>query len=123
VPDALEHALAHQHLTRDRIPDHQHGRPVDLSFASDHWQRLIRSRKHSGRLDRRHFEACVFTYLAEQLRTGDVAVNGSEAYANWAAKLMSWEECEPLLGEFCAEAGLPATAAEFVDSVRSRLAA
>jgi TnpA family transposase len=123
VLDALEHALAHQHLTRARIPDHQHGRPVDLSFASDQWQRLIRSRKHSGRLDHRHFEACVFTYLAEQLRTGDVAVNGSEAYANWAAKLMSWEECEPLLGEFCAEAGLPATAAEFIDSVRSRLAA
>ncbi|MGO9750799.1 MAG: Tn3 family transposase, partial [Solirubrobacteraceae bacterium] len=34
-----------------------------------------------------------------------------------------WEECEPLLGEFCAEAGLPATAVEFVDSVRSQLAA
>jgi hypothetical protein len=123
VLDALEHALAHQYVTRDHIPDHQHGRAVDLSFASDQWQRLIRSRKHSGRLDRRHFEACVFTYLAEQLRTGDVAVNGSEAYANWAAKLMSWEECEPLLGEFCAEAGLPATAAEFVHSARSRLAA
>jgi hypothetical protein len=63
VLDALEHAVAHQHLTRDRIPDHQHGRPVDLSFASDQWQRLIRSRRHPGRLDRRHFEACVFTYL------------------------------------------------------------
>jgi hypothetical protein len=121
--DALEHALAHQHLTRDRIPGHRHGRPVDLSFCSEHWQRLIRSRKHPDQLDRRHFEACVFTYLAEQLRTGDVAVKGSEVYANWAAKLMAWEECEPLLGEFCAEAGLPATAVEFVDSVRSQLAA
>jgi hypothetical protein len=65
----------------------------------------------------------VFTYLAEQLRTGDVAVKGSEAYANWAAKLMVWEECEPLLEEFCAEAGLPATAEEFVDSVRRELVA
>jgi hypothetical protein len=63
----------------------------------------------------------VFTYLAEQLRTGDIAVKRSEAYANWAAKLLSWEECEPLLEEFCAEVGLPATADGFVDSVRSRL--
>ncbi len=123
VLDALEHALAHQHLTRDLIPDRSDGRPVDLSFASEQWQRLLRPRKHPGRFDRRHFEACVFTYLAEELRSGDVAVKGSEAYANWAAKLMGWEECEPLLGEFCAEAGLPATAGEFVDSVRTRLTA
>ena len=123
VLDALEHALSHQHRTRDLIPDRRDGRPLDLSFASEQWQRLVRSRKHPGRLDRRHFEACVFTYLAEQLRTGDVAVWGSEAYANWQAKLMGWEECEPLLEEFCAEAGLPATAAGFVESVRTRLAA
>jgi hypothetical protein len=123
VLEALEHALAHQQLTRDRIPDHRHGDPLDLSFASEQWQRLVRPHKHPGRLDRRHFEACVFTYVAEQLRTGDVAVKGSEAYANWAAKLLSWKECEPLLDEFCAEAGLPATAEEFVDSVRTQLAA
>jgi TnpA family transposase len=120
---ALEHALAYQHLTRDLIPDHKDGGRLDLSFASEQWQRLVRPHKHPGRLDRRHFEACVFTYLAEQLRTGDVAVKGSEAYANWTAMLLSWGECEPLLGEFCAEAGLPATAEKFVDSVRTQLAA
>jgi len=123
ILDALEHALAYRHLTRDMIPDHRDGRPLDLSFASEQWQRLVRPPRHPGRLDRRHFEACVFTYLAEQLRTGDVAVKGSEAYANWAAKLLSWEQCEPLLGEFCAETGLPRTADEFVDSVRSQLQA
>ena len=102
VLDALERALSHQHLTRDLIPDHKDGVRLDLSFASEPWQRLIRPREHPGRLVRRHFEACVFTYLAQELRTGDVAVRGSEAYANWAAKLLSWEECEPMLGEFLA---------------------
>jgi TnpA family transposase len=123
VLDALEHAVAHRQMTRDVIPDHHGGRPVDLSFASEQWQRLVRPHAHPGRLHRRHFEACVFTYLAAQLRTGDVAVKGSEAYANWAAKLLSWEECEPLLGEFCAESDLPETAEAFVEAVRSRLAA
>ncbi len=52
----------------------------------------------------------MFTYLAQELRTRDVAVRGSEAYAHWAAKLLSWEQCEPLLDEFCAEAGLPSSA-------------
>jgi hypothetical protein len=48
---------------------------------------------------------------------------GVRGACDWAAKLLSWKECEPLLDEFCAEAGLPATAEEFVDSVRTQLAA
>jgi hypothetical protein len=57
VLHALEHAVAHQHLTRDLIPDHKDGVGLDLSFASEQWQRLVRPHKHPGRLDRRHFEA------------------------------------------------------------------
>lgn len=119
VLDALAHAVADRQLTRDMIPDHHGGRPVDLSFASEQWQRLVRPHTHPGRLHRQHFEACVFTYLVAQLRIGDIAVKGSEAYANWAAKLLSWEQCDPLIGEFCAESGLPATAAGFVEAARA----
>jgi len=121
VLDALDHAVAHSHLTRDHIPGHVDGVVVDLSFASEQWQRLVRGR--DGRLARRHFEACVFTYLAEALRTGDVAVAGSQAFANWSAQLLSWEDCEGLLGEFCAEAGLPTTAAAFTKQLQAKLVA
>ena len=82
VLDAVAHALAHAHLTRDFIADRVDGIVVDLSFASEQWQRTVRDRDRPGRLNRRHFEACVFTYLAAELRTGDVAVRGSQAYAN-----------------------------------------
>jgi len=123
VLDALDHAVAHSHMTRDLIPDHVEGKTVDLSFASEAWQRLVRGRDHPGRLDRRHFEACVFTYLAAELRTGDVAVQGSAAYANWAGQLLAWESCEGLLGEFCAEAGLPETAQGFTEALRASLTA
>jgi TnpA family transposase len=121
VLDALDHALAHSHLTRDYIPSHVDGVVVDVSFASEQWQRLIRDRDHPGRFHRRHFEVCVFVSLAEELRTGDVAVRGSEAYANWAGQLLGWEECEGLLGEFCAEVGLPATAEAFTGELRAML--
>lgn len=105
VFDALNHAAAHSHMARDLIPDHAEGKPVDLSFASEAWQRLVRGRDHPGRLNRRHFEAAVFTYLAAELRTGDVAVRGSAAYANWAAQLLAWESCEDL-----SSSGAPASA-------------
>jgi hypothetical protein len=121
VLDAIGHAAAHSQLTRDFIPGHVEGALVDLSFASEQWQRILVDREHPKRLNRRHFEACVFTYLAEELRTGDIAVAGSQAYANWASQLLAWSECEGLLEEFCAEAGLPTTAQAFTEGLRSRL--
>jgi hypothetical protein len=81
-------AVAHAHLIRDFIPGDLDGVLVDLSFVSEQWQRIVFDRGRPGELNRRHFEACVFTYLAAELRTGDIAVRGSQAYANWAAQLL-----------------------------------
>ncbi len=120
--DAVERAVAHAHLTRDFIPDHVDGVRVDLSFASEQWQRIVIDRGKPGQVHRRHFEACVFTYLASELRTGDIAVRGSQAYANWAEQLLPWSDCEALLDEFCAETGLPNTGRAFTEQLRTRLA-
>ena len=62
----------------------------------------------------------MFTYLAEDLRTGDIAVAGAAEYGDWNKNLLSFEECRPLIGEFCAEAGLPATAEEFAAALKQR---
>ena len=89
-----------------------------LAFASGNWRRAVTDRRHPGMVVRRHFEAMVFTYLAEELRTGDIAITGAGEYADWRANLLPWEECEPLLEGFCAGAGLPATAAGFTERLR-----
>jgi hypothetical protein len=41
---------------------------------------VIRDRRRPGKFVRRHFEVCVFSHLADELRTGDVAVIGSASY-------------------------------------------
>ncbi|MEU9484737.1 hypothetical protein AB0D83_13905 [Streptomyces decoyicus] len=48
-------------------------------------------RTRPGQFVRKHFEALVFTVLSEELRTGDVAVVGSEEYADWSTQLPAWE--------------------------------
>src|SRR5699024_400003 len=58
--------------------------------------------------------------LAEELRTGDIAVVGSNEYADWSAHLLTWEECEQHLAAFCAEVGLPETAEGFVAHLKHR---
>jgi hypothetical protein len=99
VLDALDYVREFTALTRDHIPDRvpardddgrlvtdAGGKPamreLDVSFASEDWRRAIRDRQRPGMFVRRHLEACVLTYLAEELRTGDVAVAGAQAYAN-----------------------------------------
>ena len=117
---ALEHARAYHAMRRDHIPlpppaDGGEDADSGLAFASGNWRRAVTDRRHPGMVVRRHFEAMVFTYLAEELRTGDIAVSGAGEYADWRANLLPWEECEPLPEGFCAGAGLPATAAGFTE--------
>ena len=79
------------------------------AFASAAWRKILRDKDHPGMLVRRHLEVCVFSYLAAELRSGDIAVAGSDSYANLRDQLMTWEECRPLAGAFCAQAGIPPT--------------
>ena len=110
----LEHARELRTvLTRDHIPDHvplcdedgagcwsgrQASGEFRTSFASGNWRRAVSDRTPPGHVGPPALRGVVFTYLAEELRTGDIAVTGAGEYADWAANLLPWEECEPLLG-------------------------
>ncbi|HEY9433082.1 MAG TPA: hypothetical protein VI260_16595 [Blastocatellia bacterium] len=54
---------------------------LDLSWAPDVWWRLItgeaRRELPPRRINRRHFEVCVFSQLMWELKSGDVCVLGS----------------------------------------------
>ena len=113
ILDALAHAERHREMTRDYIPAYDEaGRPLDTSFATGNWHKALGDRGQSGQLHRRHFEACVFTYLAEELRTGDVAVAGADEYADWSEQLLPWEECEALLPQYLIDVGLRTPSAD-----------
>ena len=118
----LRHAREHWAQRRDFIPlpPAAEGSADDAGtgFASANWRSAITDRRHPGMVARRHFEAMVFTYLAEELRTGDIAVAGADEYADWRTNLLTWEECEPLLASFCEKTGLPATATGFTGRLR-----
>ena len=99
-------------------------RAVDLSFASEAWQRLIVVRRGRRKLLlRRPFEVCVFSHLATELQAGDLAVEGSHAHADYREQLLPWEACAPQVAEYCARLGFPASAVDFVAGLHGRLAA
>ena len=83
---------------------------IDIdSFASEQWRTTLRDKRRPGLLARRHLEVCVLSHLAAELRSGDIAVAGSDSYASLHDQLMSWEECQPHVADFCEQAGIPAS--------------
>lgn len=119
---ALRFIRSHRHLTREFVNDHLDAEEVlDTSFCSQNWARTIRDRDRPGMFVRRHLEVCVFSYLAAELRSGDIAVVGADSYANFFDQLLSPAEVEPLIAGYCAEVGLPSTASEFRALIEAKL--
>jgi len=115
--DALDYIQSYQHSRRDYLPY-----AISLDFASMRWQNLVTSRqKMEMVLDRRQLEVCVFHYLALGLLSGDVYVEGSEAYADYRHQLLPWSECVRRLPAYCQALQIPDTAEAFVAHLQQRL--
>ncbi len=95
---------------------------IDLSFVSAQWLSWVVDRKgKQTKIVRRHFEVCVFSYLAAELKSGDICVQGSSEYADWRTQLLSWDECEKILPKYCEDLELPKDADSLVSYLKSWL--
>ncbi|WP_199786467.1 MULTISPECIES: Tn3 family transposase [Actinomycetes] len=94
---------------------------IDIGFVTEAWRKTLVVKDRPGKLVRRHLEVCVFSYLASELRSGDIAVAGADSFANLHAQLMSWEECEPLAVQFCGQAGIPSDPKQLTAHYRAAL--
>lgn len=114
---ALAVMLKHENRKNLLIDDE-----VDFSFTNERWKRIVLVKTDDGeRINRQHFEVCVFSALAAEIKSGDVAIWGSEAYADYREQLLSWEECEPLGEDYCQQLGFANNAQAFVNNLREVL--
>jgi TnpA family transposase len=114
---AIEILLSNSHRRGECL-----GTEVDLSFASQPWQKLVLVQSKNGtKVMRRHFEVCIFSYLAAELKSGDICVLNSEAYADYREQLLSWKDCQPLVETYCQQLGFPSKAEDFVENLKSLL--
>ena len=95
---------------------------VDLSFAEEKWREIILKMVDGNSFyDRKLFEVCVFSHLAQELKAGDIAIVGSEDYGDYRDGLLDWTECQPMIEEYCQEVGLPISPTEFVAKLKAEL--
>lgn len=117
LTDALNIVLENESRRTDWMEDE-----VDMSFASDRWQKLVKRPHDEGEpTNRRYLELVVFSHLASELRSGDMCVAGSETFADHRDQLLSWDECQKLLPAYCEKVGLPNNAKDFVAMLKEKL--
>ena len=114
---ALEFLQGYEHRRVVHLPVE-----FELNFISENWRKLVVLEQDENIvLVRRQLEVCLFSYLATELKTGDICVLGSEAYADFREQLLSWEECQELLADYSQETGIPQTAEAFVQQLKTQL--
>jgi hypothetical protein len=82
--------------------------PKSISvLPSDRWRKLVcRPREKGATTNRRYLELCVLSRMAKELRSGDLCVAGSDAFADYRDYLLPWNECEKRLPGYCEKLGM-----------------
>lgn len=101
------------------------GRALDLSWVGDKWWPLVTGEKKRlptpERINRKHFEICVFYQLLQELKSGDVCIEGSLEYADYRPQLIGDATYAEMITAFGVEVGLPTDPAAFVEHMRAWL--
>ncbi len=95
---------------------------IALDFASEQWQRMVQT-KQNGKLvyERARLEMCVFTYVANEFKSGDLALAGSLEYADLREQLLPWKQCEAQVADYCLQLNLPPDGNTLVETLRGEL--
>ncbi|MDV2997572.1 MAG: Tn3 family transposase TnXo19 [Chroococcidiopsis sp. SAG 2025] len=115
--DALKFVLENEHKRGKHLPFE-----INLDFISNNWRTLVVKEVEGTKvLVRQQLEICVFSYLANEFKTGDACVIGSESYADFREQLLTLSECEPMIESYCNQLRFPSNPENFVEYLRSCL--
>jgi hypothetical protein len=71
------------------------------------------------RVNRRHFEVCVFSQIMAELQSGDLCIPGSALFADYRDQLISWEDYHHTVADYGVQVGLPVESTAFVTHMRT----
>jgi len=98
---------------------------LDLGWIPDRWWKQTTGREKRAaevdKVDRRYFEMCVFTLIAESLQSGDLVIEASNKFSDYRDQFISDAEFNQTAPEYCRQAGLPSKSRDFVDHLREWL--
>lgn len=93
---------------------------LDLSFISDQWQKVIFT-KEKDQVIKEHFEACILSEVANEFRAGDLITKNSELFSGYKSQLLSKEDCQSKIKNYCNSVNISPTGKEGVQLLKERL--
>lgn len=82
------------------------------------WRKWLHSKERPLHIYRRHFEIALFTFIAQELKTGDLCVDGSEKYADYRTQLVSWDEFYQDKITFCEQLSISDNSLTFIEQLQ-----
>lgn len=104
---AKDFLLAHAHSKKEflELTDN-----IDLSFMPQAWQKLVLHKENKKTyVVRRYFEVSMLMCISKAIESNDLHIRGSASYTDFSENLLSLEECEKLIPDYCNAIGLAQT--------------
>jgi hypothetical protein len=96
-----------------------------LDWIPAKWWGLVTNQKnrtsYPGKIHRKHFEVCVFSQVMWELKSGDLFIEGSDAFADYRQQQISWSEYEATVAEYGELVNLPVEGKAFVKHLQDWL--
>jgi hypothetical protein len=136
LKDAVRFLLEHESRTGDWLPTALprilrggatvRAPLVKLHWVPDGWWRLLTDVRPipalPARVRRQAFEVCVFSEVMWALKSGDLAVRGSDTFADYREQLIIQEEYDRTVAAYGTMVGFATDSAAFVEYFKTKLA-
>lgn len=94
---------------------------IDSSFISGVWKKVVFIDEKEKIVDRRYLELCLFSTLANELRSGDTFISGADSFSDYRQHLLTIEECNVSVEEYLARLNIPHEEDMAVDFLKNKL--
>ncbi|MEM9510212.1 MAG: Tn3 family transposase, partial [Cyanobacteria bacterium P01_E01_bin.35] len=130
IEASIKFLIDHQGSRKDWLnvvetEDDQIVKLLDLDWIPQKWWQLITNQKtkksYPNAINRRYFEMCVFSQVMWELKSGDLYVEDSDAFADYRTQQISWAEYEANIDEFGRLVELPIEPKAFVAHIKNWL--
>jgi hypothetical protein len=91
--------LAHAHSKKEflELTD-----DIDLGFMPQAWTKLVLHKENKKTyVVRRYFEVSMLMCISKAIESNDLHIRGSASYTDFSENLLSLEECEKLIPDYC----------------------
>lgn len=125
IVKALDYVLKNQNTRKEFYPTDDFNKDVgidNLHWMPKKWKKLTVINKNSGfEVKRKYFELCLFSQIANEFKSLDLVVNDSNQYCDLEPQLVSLDEYEEQIDDYCEMLEFPSNPKEFVSSLKGKL--